>query len=140
MKENELSRHLVSAFQEDVKPSAEFELKLFHAAEGLLAERREAPRMRVKKVVEPWRPFRPLAEAFRYFVTHPAPQLLTVTCLLAVAIFVQNTGNKSSIHFTDLPEFLKDNDAPEKYDELQIAERQAYEKEVLHARNEGSDE
>jgi hypothetical protein len=116
-------------------PSAEFEARLFEAAEDLLGARRERVAARQGRAAQPRSGFRMLAAISR-FPSSPSFQLSALAALLLAAIELTLSRPGRRLTIADLPEIPKSNDAGARYESLRLKEITADSKEVENARRE----
>lgn len=131
------------------RPSAEFEARLFEAADELLRVRRDRVSMqeaRSRKIsdvrsrtLSAISPIQVFARATRLWVLNPAVQVAAIAIITSVVILLRSQPTGIAGGFTDLPEFSKVNDSSARYESQVLLERQAYEREVedAHARTSG---
>jgi len=124
--------------------SSAFEASLFAKAEDLLATRRERVASRELTTQQLKQARRRGLIAFRqtsarileFFAIHPsAPAAATTLATLILAFMSLHTSHEPTVvlSYSDLPALSKTNDAPARYDAQNLADRQAYEREIENA-------
>lgn len=131
--ERDFQNRVTEALRETVRPSSDFEARLFSSAEDLLSKRRAQRALRSRRRIQ-WErvfPFLNLAEIMKTLAPHPMVQATIFLVLISSIFWFRPRSEK--LRFSDLPDFPKFNNASARYDAMWLAERQADEKEMEDA-------
>lgn len=135
--------------EERFEVSKSLETELISKAEALLAQRRQRAIGRERSALQTrhvsrkfWSTLHQgLNHGIEFFTIHPnTPAAAAVLAVLVVSLAVLNDTRAPSVslRYSDLPEVPKLNDASARYDAQNLAEAQAYEREVEDAHQKAS--